>query len=209
MSIRVEVRPDPERRIAASGGITCVQSAEITTDPDTFEQLWTPSTLELLARFYWRFVERRTRGAIRVAYKPDAQTVTLARPRIGLIEFRPPEFHSDPDRAWVQWPIERGLLVARDGRGKGYLRIEAVRDDEGTEDGTDRKVLVSSIVSNFYPWIRGSGRFARLGARIYSQTQLRVHIAITNGFLEALVRVPDEVIRQGTDPGGRTDADRL
>ncbi|MDQ2622728.1 MAG: hypothetical protein M3Y45_06785 [Actinomycetota bacterium] len=203
MSIRVEVTPDPKHELSDPGGVTCEQRAEITVDPETFEQLWTPSTLELLARLYWRFVETRTRGLVRIEYGQKSQTVGLARPWIPLIRFRLPEFHTDADRAWVQWPIEQGLLVARAGRGQGYLRIEAVRDQLDPNQSGVRKLTVSSTVSNFYPWIRGSGWFSRVGGWIYSQTQLRIHIAITNGFLESLSTVPDEVIRAGAAPEDR------
>jgi hypothetical protein len=59
---------------------------------------------------------------------------------------------------------------------------------------------VTSEVSNFYPWIRGSGWFARLGTWLYSQTQFRVHVWITKGFLRSLADLPAEVIRRGEDP---------
>ena len=49
--------------------------------------------------------------------------------------------------------------------------------------------------------MRGSGRFARLGTWIYSQTQLRVHIVVTRGFLSSLDELPDEVIRRGVARG--------
>lgn len=200
MTVRVEVLPDPDHEVSKHGGVTCEQRARVTVDPETFEQLWTPSTLELLARLYWRFVEARTRGLIRVEYGPASQTVRLAWPKVRLITFRLPAFRTDPDRAWVEWPIDRGLLVARAGRGHGYLRIEAVRDRTDPERADLRRLTVSSTVSNFYPWVRGSGWFSRLGSWIYSQTQLRIHIAITNGFLESLVEVPDEMLREGAEP---------
>ena len=41
-------------------------------------------------------------------------------------------------------------------------------------------------MQNFYPWLRGSGRFARFGAWLYSQTQVRIHRRITVGFLRSL-----------------------
>jgi hypothetical protein len=41
-------------------------------------------------------------------------------------------------------------------------------------------------VRNFYPWLRGSGAFARVGVWIYAQTQQRIHRAVTRGFLERL-----------------------
>ena len=44
-------------------------------------------------------------------------------------------------------------------------------------------------VRNFYPWLRGSGRFARFGAWLYGQTQLRIHVIVCNGFLRSLARL--------------------
>ncbi|MCB0830679.1 MAG: hypothetical protein KDB64_07125, partial [Solirubrobacterales bacterium] len=181
-----------------SGGITCEQEALIKVDRETFEEIWTPSTLELLARSYWDFIRRRTVGLIRIRYAPDSQTVTLLG-RIPLLRFRSPEFSTGSEKASIRWPIDRGLLVARDGRGKGFLQIEARRRDGGDPDFPS--LAVTSTVSNFYPWIRGTGRFARLGTWIYSQTQLRIHIAVTRGFLGSLTSIPDEVIRRGVTPG--------
>lgn len=199
MSVRIELMPDPSRHgLAKSGGVTCEQEALVTVDRETFEEIWTPSTLELLARSYWEFIRRRTFGLVRVRYRTESQTVTLLG-RIPLLRFRSPVFATGTEEASIQWPIERGLLVARDGRGQGFLRIAAARRDEARPACPE--LTVSSTVSNFYPLIRGTGRFARLGTWIYSQTQLRIHIAVTRGFLESLVELPDDVIRRGIAPG--------
>lgn len=199
MSVKVELMPDPVRRgLASHGGITCEQGALVTVDRETLAGIWTPSTLELLARFYWRYIERRTFGLIRVRYTGESQTVALFG-RLPLLRFRAPEFATGEERASVTWPIDRGLLVSGDGRGQGFLRIAALRSENRDEDFTT--IRVSSTVSNFYPWIRGSGRFARLGTWLYSQTQLRVHIAVTRGFLSSLEEIPDEVLRRGVTPG--------
>ncbi|MGK2954729.1 MAG: hypothetical protein ACSLFI_03530 [Solirubrobacterales bacterium] len=201
MSVEIELLPDPVRHgLATTGALKCTQTALITVDEQIFEQIWTPSTLELLARSYWRFVRKRSLGLIRVSYRPDSQTVVLVSSRIPLLRFRSPEFHTGTDEASVTWPIEKGLLVAPTGRGKGFLRI-AVRHSGECEDRPGRQRLeVTSEVSNFYPWIRGTGWFARLGTWIYSQTQLRTHIWVTKGFLRSLEGLPDEVLRQGEDP---------
>lgn len=199
MSVRIELMPDPVRRgLASHGGITCEQEALITVDRETLAGIWTPSTLELLARFYWRYIERRTFGLIRVRYTGEDQTVALFG-RLPLLRFRPPEFVTGDEQASVKWPIDRGLLVAKDGEGQGFLRISVLRSEE--DDPECPTIRVSSTVSNFYPWIRGTGRFARLGTWLYSQTQLRVHIAVTRGFLASLEDLPDEVIRRGVTPG--------
>lgn len=197
MSVRIELMPDPVRRgLAKSGGITCEQEAVVTVDRETFREIWTPSTLELLARAYWSYIQKRTLGAIRIASNGDAQTVVLFG-RIPLLRFRPAVFSTADNLASVEWPIEKGLLVARDGRERGFLKISAEREPGGDE--AMPKLKVSSAVSNFYPWIRGGGRFARIGTWIYSQTQLRIHIAVTKGFLRSLDELPDEVVRRGVD----------
>lgn len=199
MSVRIELMPDPSRHgLARSGGVTCEQEALITVDRETFDEIWTPSTLELLARTYWDYIRRRTFGLIRVRYRDDSQTVALLG-RIPLLRFRTPVFSAENDRASIEWPIDRGLLVAGDGRDKGFLRIVASREPFERPDCP--ALRVSSTVSNFYPWIRGSGRFARFGTWLYSQTQLRIHIAVTKGFLNSLEDLPDEVLRQGVSPG--------
>jgi len=47
-------------------------------------------------------------------------------------------------------------------------------------------VRVQMEVRNFYPWLRGAGRFARVGVWIYAQTQQRIHRAVTRRFLRKL-----------------------
>jgi len=190
--------PDPVRTgLPATGGVTCEQEALVTVDSGTLEAIWTTSTLELLARSYWEYIRRRTLGAVRVTYSPAGPAVKLFG-RIPLLAFRPPVFTTGADRASVEWPIDRGILVARNGRGRGFLRIAAEREPGGGDEG---RLRVSSSVSNFYPWLRGTGRFARLGTWLYSRTQLRVHIAVTRGFLRSLDELPDEALRAGVDPG--------
>ncbi|MDQ2701124.1 MAG: hypothetical protein M3Y23_07330 [Actinomycetota bacterium] len=200
MSVQVELMPDPVRHgLARRGGVRCEQSAVITVDQEIFDEIWTPSTLELLARSYWRFLGRRSLGAIRVVYRPGSQRVVLFSRRIPLLTFRSPEFSTGDGKASVEWPIDRGLLVAAGGRGKGFLRITAEHQGECEEPGRQR-LLVGTEVANFYPWIRGSGWFARLGTWFYSQTQLRAHIWITKGFLRSLEDLPDEVLKHGEAP---------
>lgn len=197
MSVQIELMPDPVRRgLSATGGITCEQEALITVDRETFREIWTPSTLELFARSYWEFIRRRTLGTIRVVYNGGKPTVALFG-KLPLLRFSQPVLTTGNERASVEWPIEQGMLVARDGRGQGFLRIAAEREPG---DESEPKLRVSSTVSNFYPWIRGTGRFADLGTWIYSQTQLRIHIAVTRGFLESLDELPEEVIRRGITP---------
>jgi hypothetical protein len=57
------------------------------------------------------------------------------------------------------------------------------------DDRTMARLRVRLEVRNFYPWLRGSGWFARLGAWVYAQTQLRIHVAVCNSFLRSLANV--------------------
>ena len=66
----------------------------------------------------------------------------------------------------------------------------------GGADGDEVIARVSSEVANFYPALGGWGWFARMGAKIYRYTQLKIHVLVTNGFLRSLARldlVPSKV----------------
>jgi hypothetical protein len=208
MSVEIDLMPDPVRRdLARTGPISCAQTALITVEDDLFEQLWTPSTLELLARSYWRFVRRRSFGVIRMSYGPGSRSVNLISRRIPLLRFRNPEFETGPDFGRVRWPIDRGLLVAGGDLGNGYLTIEVRRDGERPVEKGHRAMTVTSEVANFYPWLRGTGRFARTGTWLYAQTQLRIHLWITRGYLRSLADLPASVIREGEDPEAEAQSD--
>jgi hypothetical protein len=94
----------------------------------------------------------------------------------------------EADRGAVTWPIDRGLLVASRGRGRGDLRL-AVQRPLVDQPGDDVTVTVSSEVVNFYPTIAGQGWFARIGQFIYNQTQLRIHVIVSNAFLRSLANL--------------------
>jgi hypothetical protein len=105
-----------------------------------------------------------------------------------LLRFRRPRYDTGLGFGQVTWPIERGLLVAM--RGRGNLRISVRRVDPARDDppGTVR-IRIRTEVQNFYPLLRGRGRFARIGAHIYAATELRIHVIITHGFLKSLARL--------------------
>jgi hypothetical protein len=197
------------------GAVSSLQRAEVELPAAELERLWTTENLERLARSYWRYLNRISLGILRVVYEPAARVVVLLLRPLALLRFRAPQYETGAQEAAVTWPIERGLLVARDGRGKGYLRI-AVERCGPAEDGRAR-LLVSAEVSNFYPWLRGSGRFARVGTWLYSHTQVRIHELVTNGFLRSLARLelpPSRVgsLRGEIEAGAQPDAaepDRL
>jgi hypothetical protein len=167
--------------------VSSVQRAEIEMAASALDGLWAPENLERLARAYWRHLSRISLGVLRVVYEPAARTVVLIGRPLALLRFHAPEYDAHDGQASVTWRIERGLLVARDGEEQGLLRISVERRDGG---GPGRALLlVSTEVSNFYPWLRGSGRLARLGTWLYERTQARIHVIVTNGFLRSLARL--------------------
>ncbi len=180
---RVELLPERDSRVAPRGAVHSAQEAIAVVPPDLLERLWRPEHLELLARAYWRYLSRISLGLIRVAYAPDSRTVVLLSRHVPLLRFHAPEYDTEPQGGTVTWRIDRGLLVAREGRGRGFLRI-AVR-----KLGEPGRLHLSVQVENFYPFIRGRGRFARFGAWLYGQTQVRIHRLVTFGFLRSLARL--------------------
>jgi hypothetical protein len=180
-SVRL-IHAGESERAPATGAVASAQEAEVTLPRELLDQLWSPEYLERLARSYWRYLNRVTLGLIRVVYGADYRAVVLLSRRLPLLRFHAPAYETGPAWGQVTWPIDRGLLVARRGRGQGFLRIGVSRPQEDT-------VRVRLEVRNFYPLLRGSGRFARLGAWLYSQTQLRIHVLVCNGFLRSLARL--------------------
>ena len=180
---RVRILSVPRSGCAQDGSIASTQVAEITLPRADFERLWTPEHLERLARTYWRFLSRISLGLLRVLYTPSSrEVVLLARPFV-LLRFHAPQYELEPECGTVTWPVERGMLVARSGRGRGYLRLSVRRlpPRDGAEDVT---ATITSEVVNFYPMIA-----ARVGRWIYDQTQLRIHVIVTHAFLRSLANL--------------------
>jgi hypothetical protein len=166
-----------------TGAVRSVQSAEVTLPADRLDALWTPASLERLARTYWRFLSRATLGVVRVFYTDRERSVCLLVPRFKLLTFQPPEYEMDDRRGVVRWRIARGVLVARRGRGgDGYLEIDVERRP-GAEPGKV-DVHVEVEVANFYPAIASA-----IGRWFYTVTQSRVHVLVTHGFLRSLARL--------------------
>jgi hypothetical protein len=186
---KVTVLPDPDTGpITTAGAVKSVQEATVQMPAELYLQMWKPEYLERLARSYWAFLSKVSLGAIRVVYEPSSRTVVFISRRLPLLRFRRPEYTIGPGLGQVIWRIERGLLVAPNGRGQGMLRI-TVRSDEPDDPSEDARLTVTTEVSNFYPFLRGGGWFARIGVRIYSATQFRIHTWVTHGFLRSLARL--------------------
>jgi hypothetical protein len=180
-----------------SGAVRSVQTADIFLPARALEEIWTPAYLERLARTYWRYLTRVTLGLIRVCYTERERYVVLLSKRLKLIAFQAPEYEMDDARGLVRWRIARGLLVARRGRGLGYLQIEVRR--ESAKPGAQRARLhVEVEVANYYPAIAFG-----LSRRIYDATQSHIHVLITHGFLRSLARLDlaeSRVGRMATQP---------
>jgi hypothetical protein len=183
------LRREEAERVPETGAVQSVQEAEVALPAERLVEVWREESLEPLARSYWRLLRRVSLGAIRVVYEPEARVVVLLSRRLPLLRFHAPEYEAGERSGSVTWRIERGLLVAPEGRGQGYLRIAVRREGPDPADAGRELLRVLCEVRNFYPWIRGRGRFARLGARVYGRTQLRIHVLVCNAFLRSLARL--------------------
>jgi hypothetical protein len=183
------IRSGETERVPETGAVTSVQEAEVTIPRGLVAELWKAEYLERLARAYWAWLSRVTLGLIRVVYAPDSRQVVLLSRHLPLLTFHVPHYDVEVDRGQVTWAIARGLLVAREGRDRnGFLRIAVARCGPASA-GDEEALRVTLEVRNFYPWLRGSGRFSRFGAWLYGQTQLRIHVLVCNAFLRSLSRL--------------------
>jgi hypothetical protein len=167
----------------STGAMHSVQAADLVLSERDARELWSPENLERLARTYWRFLARVTLGLVHVRYTDTGRFVVLLFRPLTLLAFNAPEYELQPDHGVVRWRIERGLLVARTGRGsKGHLQIDVRRTGDG-DDGTTR-LHIEVEVANFHPAI-ASG----ISMRLYNATQARIHLIVTHGFLRSLARL--------------------
>jgi hypothetical protein len=195
---RVKLLRQPRSTYPADGGIGSKQVAEVTLPRAQLDEVWSAEGLERLARTYWRFLTRVSLGLLRVLYTETSREVVLLTRPFVLLRFKAPEYDFHADGGTVAWPIDRGLLVATEGRGRGYLRL-SVRRPSGGDASAEVTVTVKSEVVNFYPRIAaGIGRF------IYNQTQLRIHVIVTNAFLRSLANLElEQSVVGALTPGAR------
>ena len=173
---------DPEEHTVMdpSGRVRSIQAANVDMPEDELLALWQPLNLERLARTYWKYLSRVTLGIIRVTYTDEERAVVVIGRPLVLLRFHAPEYDISDGRGIVQWKIQDGLLVSK--RNEGYLEIDVKRmasDRQGYE-----RVHVEVEIANFYPAI------ATWVARwVYVQTQSRIHVLVTHGFLRSLARL--------------------
>jgi hypothetical protein len=195
---RVHLVQQPRTDYAAGGGIGSKQVAEVTLPRKELDEVWSAEHLERFARAYWRFLTRVSLGLLRVLYTETSREVVLLTRPFVLLRFGAPRYDIEADGGTVTWPIDRGLLVAANGRGQGFLRL-GVRRRPAAEGDSEVTAVVTSEVVNFYPRIA-----ARIGRFIYNQTQLRIHVIVTNAFLRSVANLDLEPSVVGAlSPGAR------
>jgi hypothetical protein len=173
---------DPEEHTVmdASGAVRSIQVANITMPAAELDAMWTPMNLERLARTYWKYLSRVSLGLVRVRYTDHERAVVLLGRPLVLLRFHPPDYEMAGDHGLVRWRIRDGVLVAH--RDHGYLEIQVDRL-AGDEPGRAR-VRVEVEVSNFYPALSVWG-----AGWLYANTQSRIHVLVTHGFLRSLARL--------------------
>jgi len=182
----VIVSPRKSTSTHADGAVRSVQSAKLTLAAADLERIWTPANLENLARTYWRFLSRVTLGLIRVTYTADSRSVVLLARPLTLLRFDAPQYTTESDHGTVSWRIRDGLLVARAGRGSGFLSVDVRREPPRGGRGADSRedLLIEVEVANFYPSIA-----VGFSMPVYEMTQSAVHVLVTHAFLRSLAKL--------------------
>jgi hypothetical protein len=176
---------DPEEHTSfdENGAVRSIQAADLTMPEHELDAIWSPMHLERLARTYWKYLSRVTLGLIRVAYTPTERYVVLITRPFVLLRFRAPEYSMDDERGMVRWRIRDGILVASEGHeGDGYLEIDVQRCSEPEPDRARLHVEVE--IASFYPAIA-----FRIARWVYANTQSRIHVLVTHGFLRSLEKL--------------------
>jgi hypothetical protein len=178
----VIVSPRKSTVIQRDGAVRSVQSVKLTLDAEDLERIWSPANLENLARTYWRFLTRVTLGLIRIIYTTHSREVVLLIRPLTLLRFDAPDYTLEDDHLSVRWRIRDGLLVARAGRGCGFLALD-VRREPPRPDGRE-DLLIEVEVANFYPSIA-----VGFSMPVYEMTQSAVHVLVTHAFLRSLAKL--------------------
>jgi hypothetical protein len=177
----VIISPRQSTVVARDGTVRSLQSAELTVAPADLERLWNPTNLENLGRTYWRFLSRVTLGLTRVIYgENERRVVFLVRP-FTLLRFDAPEYVLEADHGKILWRIRDGLLVARAGRGCGFLSLDVRRSGGDPQSNGQPTLRIEVEVANFWPAIA-----AGFSMPVYEATQSSIHVLVTHAFLRSL-----------------------
>jgi hypothetical protein len=186
MSAELRLYPDRLGKAARTGAVGSVQAAELDVR-EPAGRVMSRGFLEQAAAEYWRVITHFSLGLVRMISDAEDQCVVLIGRPLVLLRFQLPDYEASESEASVTWRIERGILVSPKGRNRGFLRL-SLEPLEPSGTRRHRRVRAQMEVRNFYPWLLGRGRFARVGVWIYSQTQQRIHRAVTRRFLKKLSR---------------------
>jgi hypothetical protein len=178
----VIVSPRRSTVVNRDGAVHSVQSADLTLPADRLDRHWTLMDLERLARTYWRFLSRVTLGLIRVVYSDNERSVVFLGRPLTMLRFDAPEYVLEQDHGNVRWRIKDGILVARAGRGCGFLALDVHRSPPDADGRATLHIEVE--VANFYPSIAAS-----FGVPVYKLTQSVIHVMVTHAFLRSLARL--------------------
>lgn len=192
----VELIAGGREAVARRGPVGSVHDAELLVPPEALAGLLTTSFMRRVASAYWRFLGRISLGLLRVRSEPGHQAIVLL-PRLALLRFGAARHREGSDWAEVGWDIDRGLLVAREGRGRGSLRIRIQQVARDSEHARRARLLMRMEVDGYYPRCRGGGWFAPVGTWLYVQTQARIHHLVMRRFMRSLVRLELSPSRAG------------
>jgi len=186
------ISPRQSTTVAKGGAVRSVQSVELGVSPEDLERLWSPTNLENLGRTYWRFLSKVTLGVIRVIYGQHSRSVVFLTKPFTLLRFEPPEYVLEPEHGKIVWRIRDGLLVARNGRGSGYLALDVRREAPSAQANGQAKLRIEVEVANFYPAIA-----VGFSMPVYEATQSSIHVLVTQAFLRSLATLQLEESKVG------------
>lgn len=192
----VIISPPQATVVARDGAVSSVQTAQLTMAEVDWRRMWNATHLEDLARTYWRFLSRVTLGLIRVVYGENERSVVLLAKPLTLLRFDAPEYELAREHGKVRWRIRDGLLVARAGRGCGFLALDV--SHVGTDADGRVKLRIEVEVANFYPAIA-----VGFSIPVYEATQSSIHVLVTHAFLRSLARLDLAKSKVGRFADGR------
>ena len=162
--------PGETVKVSRSGAVGSVQEAEIIVERDFLERIWTPDSLELLARGYWAFLRKPSSGSSGSIYAHDVADRDRVRPDPAA-PLRRPQLR-DRRRARAASPGRSTAASSSPARAAARATC-ASRSSAATATGSttrptpklDEVRLIARVeVENFYPGLRGRGWFARWSA---------------------------------------------
>jgi hypothetical protein len=203
--LAVELVGPGVEEVSRTGAVSSIHEGDLALAPDAIAGLLTRPFMERVASAYRRFLGRVWFGLLRVRVEPGWEAISLPPRWPTLLRFHAPVYRVGTGWAEVSWRIDRGLLVARRGRGQGSLRIRLERLEPDGAGEASTRVLARAEVKGYHPLIRGTGRLAGAGSWVYGHTQARIHRHVMRGFLRSLAELELPVGALASSPAGRED----